>query len=320
MSSIGPQLPGQSSKRKRSENEDHPPPNKQPKNNNDDEIDLNGSSDDDDYGPQIPKAATSATRKNIGPSLPPAENQDEIDLDDSDDDYGPSAPPPPPSSGPAPQITSHTPEQEDDAGASSDSDDDYGPSLPQAAGSRSNQGTRQIGPSLPPTEEAPRRDDWMLAPPTATGYSERDPTRIKARKFASGKSASKSAANEGIASIWTETPEEKLQRLQNAVLGRDSKEDGAGGDAKVRSQEEEERNRKISKRLEKQQGQSLYDEHQKHRKNQGVEKEEEDDPSKRAFDREKDMALGGRIGTAQKKEFLEKAKGFGGRFQQGSFL
>lgn len=48
--------------------------------------------------------------------------------------------------------------------------------------------------------------------------------------------------------------------------------------------------------------------------------EEEDDPSKRAFDREKDMAVGGRITATQRRELINKSANFGGRFQKGSFL
>lgn len=87
-----------------------------------------------------------------------------------------------------------------------------------------------------------------------------------------------------------------------------------------RSKEEEERQRKIAANIEAQRGQSLFDEHQTRRHTAGEKVEEEDDPSKRGFDREKDMALGGKIGTAQRRELMNKAANFGGRFQKGSFL
>lgn len=47
---------------------------------------------------------------------------------------------------------------------------------------------------------------------------------------------------------------------------------------------------------------------------------EDDDPSKRAFDREKDMAAGGRVGHAQRNEMLKKAAGFSSKFSGGSYL
>jgi hypothetical protein len=49
-------------------------------------------------------------------------------------------------------------------------------------------------------------------------------------------------------------------------------------------------------------------------------KEEEDDPSMRAFDREKDMAVASRISTAQRREMVNKASGYTSRFTKGSFL
>lgn len=45
----------------------------------------------------------------------------------------------------------------------------------------------------------------------------------------------------------------------------------------------------------------------------------EDDPSKRSFDREKDMGVGG-VGRAQKKELLKQASGFSSKFSRGSYL
>lgn len=311
MSSIGPQLPPQLSKRKRtpeddSDNAQNPPaspPAKNPRTQgpsaNRDEIDLDDSDDDSDgYGPK-PLA---------GPSMP-ANNKDEIDLSsDSGLETGP-APPVPPLSNP----TAADPPDEDN---SSSDDDDFGPSLPTAASKP------QIGPSLPPStegQEAPQRDSWMLAPPTGGTFTERDPTKIRARKFASN-SASKGSSSQP-SSIWTETPEEKLKRLQDSVLGRSNQDQEIANNAAGKSKEQQDRDHKIAANIEAQRGKSLYEEHGQRRRDKGVDKgEEEDDPSKRGFDREKDMALGGRIGTAQRRELLNKAADFGGRFQKGSFL
>lgn len=68
---------------------------------------------------------------------------------------------------------------------------------------------------------------------------------------------------------------------------------------------------------EKNRNTSLYSEHKK----AAVPKEkEEDDPSKRAFDKEKDMGGGIKIGHAQKKELLNRAADFGSRFAGGKYL
>ncbi|KAM3532672.1 hypothetical protein NHJ13051_000135 [Beauveria bassiana] len=353
MSSIGPQLPSQpSTKRKHSAEpgDDHGTASSSSKHvrRNADEINLDddGDDDSDDYGPRAPAAAPIDSKPSLGPSLPPptpsTRNQDEIDLDDSassssssssSSHTGPAPPPPPP---PPPSHATAATAQPIPASSDSDSDsDDYGPALPRASNTRRG----PIGPTLPPTTDpsAPTRDEWMLAPPVNTGYTERDPTKLKARKFTSskpGRGGPASSSDSGLAAIWTETPEEKLKRLQDAVLGRS---DASGQSAEAvaaaaaRTRDEDERNSKVAAAIAAHRGRSLYDEHQaekhggsgggsgKHKKT-GKGGEEEDDPSKRAFDREKDMALGSKIGTAQRRELVAKSANFGGRFQKGSFL
>jgi hypothetical protein len=173
----------------------------------------------------------------------------------------------------------------------------------------------------------------MLAPPTSSGFNERDPSKLKARRFASNKPHASAPSGGGaseISSIWTETPEQKRKRLEDAVLGRAAP---AGSDleaaermnpaARAKEKEEEARRRRTAEHVAATRGKSLYEEHQSGRKqgrSEGKDVEEEDDPSKRAFDREKDMGLGGQISTAQRRELMTKAKDFGGRFQKGSFL
>ncbi|KAF4980817.1 hypothetical protein FZEAL_3271 [Fusarium zealandicum] len=310
MSSIGPQLPPHLSKRKRTSERETSAPSKHRRSEspakNNDEIGLDDS--DDDYGPSAP----APQKPTVGPSLPPS-NKDEIDIDSgSDSDTGPA--PPRPSIGPAPPPADISTRPDAGPDSDSDSDDDYGPAPPGAPNAKKP----TIGPQLPLAEPAPQRDSWMLAPPSASGYAERDPTKMRNRKFAS-KPSSSSSGPSAVSSIWTETPEEKLKRLQDSVLGRGDKTAESTPQAAL-SKEEEERNRKISTNLEAQRGKSLYDEHQVRRDKEGEKAEEEDDPSKRGFDREKDMALGGKIGTAQRRELMNNAANFGGRFQKGSYL
>lgn len=45
----------------------------------------------------------------------------------------------------------------------------------------------------------------------------------------------------------------------------------------------------------------------------------EDDPTKRAFDREKDIG-GSSLGLVDKKDLLNKASNFGSKFAGGSYL
>lgn len=293
----------------------------------------------------MPPTAPTPTRPSMGLAIP-ASTAKTNDDDDDDDDTGPAPPAPPaperkrihgPAPPPAPLSERPPP---DPPSSDSDSDDDYGPALPTAA-SRG-----PIGPSLPTTTnstntaalERLKRDDWMLAPPSAsTGYQERDPTKIKSRKFASGSTATtrpKDGAGGGISSIWTETPEEKAKRLADAVLGRGpaaareqqaTNRGGASGVSGISGRRDE----KIRAFTEQTRGKSLYEEHQAAKQAGkasavgGVTKdehEEDDDPSKRAFDREKDMGLGGKITASQRKELLSRASDFGGRFSKGNFL
>lgn len=319
-----------------------PPPAKNP-----DELDV-GDSSEDDYGPSVqpPKpterpGSPAPAAQGVDPTLPPSMKPEELDVgESSEDDYGPSfqppkptakgpsAPPPPAKRvlGPAlpPAYLSERPPQP--AGSNSDSDDDYGPSPPPApcsAAEASLLAQRQQEQELASKAQAPakpQRDDWMLVPPSDSDWSSRvDPTKLKNRKFASGK-GSKAPAEKGggISAIWTETPEQKRQRLEDEVLGR---KDAATSSSRskeqrpVESKEDEETARMIQEYNDRNRNRSLYDEHKGQTK-----KEEEDDPSKRGFDREKDMALGGRIGHVQKKDMLAKAADFGSRFQKGRYL
>ncbi|KAK0657361.1 hypothetical protein B0T16DRAFT_401539 [Cercophora newfieldiana] len=169
----------------------------------------------------------------------------------------------------------------------------------------------------------------MVAPPTASSYREVDPTKLKSRKFASGRSAG-SEKPTGISSIWTETPEEKARRLANAVLGREDPSTSAGLTPGHRSSASSSRRadeQKIRAFTEQTRGRSLVEEHQAARQAgkatqgaDGKKMEEEDDPSKRAFDWEKDMKVGGQISDTQRQQMVNRAANFGGRFSKGSFL
>ncbi|AEO70521.1 59a1058f-b639-49cb-a754-a425d37e081d [Thermothielavioides terrestris] len=374
------------------------PPTKTSRRDNDDEIPLEDNSDDD-FGPSAPQAGTEDSDRTgalrpapaIGPSLPPVgasgtaptsgkrsigpslpsttmpTNNDEIPLhDDSDDDAtGPAPPPPKRVFGPAPPPAdlSERPPTGPDPETSDDEDDDWGPALPGASASSRTAGPAS-GPTTPasapePTPAAPKRDDWMLAPPTSSGYRAADPTKLRARKFASGPRAATEAKPAGVSSIWTETPEEKARRLANAVLGREdpaaaaaaaggpSARAEAPGTSKSSGSSSSRSNGKadearIRSYMEQTRGRSLVEEHQAARAagraaaaGKGVDgsrnkwgvkagsggvEDEEDDPSKRAFDWEKDMKVGGRISNSQRKELLNRAANFSGRFQGGKYL
>lgn len=346
---VGPELPPHLAKRKRSqEDEDTPnsPPRKVqaatapktlgptlPPKTNPDELDIEESSEDE-HGPSaVPKQAPSnAPSRIVGPALP-TKNPDAIDLSESDDDYGPSAKAPTPPKrvlGPAPPPANLSERHSHPAEADSSSDDDdYGPSLPPAPGSAAETAflaqqaeERSIAANTVQAPIKAQRADWMLAPPSDSDWTGKvDPTKLKNRKFASGKGSKAPAEKTGVSAIWTETPDEKRQRLKDEVLGR---KDAAGSTRSTPKpagldREEAATARRIMEYNEKNRGKSLYAEREEATAKRG-EKVEDDDPSKRGFDREKDMALGGRLGNGQKKEMLAKAADFGSRFQKGRYL
>lgn len=278
MTSVGPELPPHLAKRKRSE-EAHDTGGVPPKR-------QRSSS---------PSSHDTRPRRVIGPAAPPASLSER-----------PAAPP--------------------EAGAdSSDSDDDFGPSLPPPPGSISQATERRRQEALAEDEAAretlkkPQREEWMLLPPKQDDWSSRaDPTKLKNRKFNTGK-GSKAPAQKGggESALWTETPEQKRQRLADEVMGV-KKPAQLGPEEKTdrwKEEEARETERRIREYNERNRSTSLYNEHGK-----AVPKEKEDDPSARAFDREKDMGMGMKIGRAQKRELLNKAKDFGSRFEKGNYL
>jgi hypothetical protein len=152
-----------------------------------------------------------------------------------------------------------------------------------------------------------------IAPESGDWSSRIDPTKLKSRGFNSGKGAKGPAVKTGGDSSWHETPGEKQARLAREVLG--IKETKAGPQPKEKDQAAAEKSKKMKEAIEKSRGSTLYNEHQKSNP-----REKEDDPSARAFDREKDIAGGMKINTTQRKELMQKASDFGSRFSSAKYL
>ncbi|KAL8708309.1 MAG: hypothetical protein Q9220_006784 [cf. Caloplaca sp. 1 TL-2023] len=240
---------------------------------------------------------------------------------------GPSAPPAPLSERP-----SDPPDPQDSD--SSSSADDFGPSLPPSNHSPpfpSHSHHHQPEPLALPQEPKPQREEWMLVPPSQSDWTARiDPTKLRNRKFNTGKgakappppSSTKRRGGGGDdTALWTETPEQKRQRLQDEVMGAKKPAQlvdyaGDGREGRVDEEEGRETERRIREFNDKNRGNSsLYDVHQK-----SVRKEKDDDPSARAFDKEKDMAGGVKIGHQKRKEYMAKAADFGSKFAGGKYL
>ncbi|KAI9731599.1 MAG: hypothetical protein M1834_004720 [Cirrosporium novae-zelandiae] len=206
------------------------------------------------------------------------------------------------------------------------SDDEFGPALPSADGPSVNTNystvptTTVLDLAIEKASSEPKKpqhDEWMLIPPSQSDWTSHvDPTKLRNRKFNTGRGAKGPAQKSGTDnSIWTETPEQKRKRLEDEVLGKKKPANQVGEGPKVDDKESEETRRRIKEYNEKNRGHSLYAEHQKHMK-----KDEEDDPSARPFDREKDIARGANIGRAQRKELVNRASDFGSKFSGGGFL
>lgn len=185
MATAGPELPPHLlAKRKRQESESHAPIPSPPPRSRSSSV-----------------SSSSAKRRRIlGPSLPPALLSELPSTD--------------------PNPASHSDE--------SDSDDDFGPSLPTDQPSEAETQRQQ---TILEEEEAalaaaqkPQRDEWMLVPPTSDDWSSRiDPTKLRNRKFNTGKGSkapppTKGGEGDGHA-LWTETPEQKRKRLEDEVMG-----------------------------------------------------------------------------------------------------
>ncbi|CAI7664253.1 unnamed protein product [Penicillium glandicola] len=220
-------------------------------------------------------AFVSKQRKIIGPSLPPPREADAANSEtssDDDDDFGPSLPP----SGPL-----------------------EGPVHPEPTPS-------SISKSV---ERESQRDQWMLQPPSHSDWASKiDPTQLRNRKFNTGKSAT---APKNMDSSWTETPEERMRRLQDAVMGvgtstKQAEDHKGASNARVMKDQ--------IKRYRDMTGKNTRLE------NPDQSQKEDDDPSARAFDREKDMAVGSKISSAQRREMVKKAADYNTRFTKGNYL
>lgn len=190
----------------------------------------------------------------------------------------------------------------------------------------------------------PKRDEWMLVPPKSEDWTSKvDPTKLRNRKFQTGKGSKAPQKPGADNTLWTESPDERRKRLDDEVMGVKkpaTQLEEKGGKQTISAAEAEETARRIrefnvcyihslrpgptqfymiqdftDQYEAKNRSKSLYDEHKK-----AGPREKDDDPSARVFDREKDIAGGRKIGHTQKKEMLDRAAQFGSRFSSGSYL
>ncbi|KAJ7649382.1 hypothetical protein DFH06DRAFT_553287 [Mycena polygramma] len=289
------------------------------------------TTDDDEAGPQP-----------AGPQLPPPVQQTGADDDDSEDDYAPALPPDmvassskKPIVGPTmPPAYPPTYDRRVQYHDPNDSDDDVGP-RPLPAGvnfeerdavkefmAKEEKRRKEVEEAAKP--KAPKRDEWMLVPPTSSVLGNLDPTKLKPRQFARTSAPSKSTDT----TLWTETPAERQQRLADEVSGKKRRAANSGDTVSAAEELETRKRQRIDEKLRRDvdehtratRGSALVDMHAR----AAAEKEKEkgegegEDGKKGIWDRDRDMALSGRLMDDEKRnKMLKEAKSLGDRFGTG---
>lgn len=215
-----------------------------------------------------------------------------------------------------PSLPPQTDHDSSQSESESESDDDFGPSLPppQGASPIPSQPQHQPNPPKPTIEKKEARDQWMVEPPAHGDWASKvDPTQLRNRKF-QGKSNG-SGASKQLDASWVESPEERLRRLGDQVMGvatsTDPKQQSTSTADAARAASMEEKIQKFNEQTRKK---------PRLESQAKAGKDEDDDPSIRAFDREKDMAISSRISNAQRREMVNKASDYSTRFTKGNFL
>jgi hypothetical protein len=173
-------------------------------------MDYNTKRKSDDPGSDTETSPALKRRKVFGPVLPSS-----YDPEDTETEQGAES-----------TRTDGLSQEDEDEDEDEEADDDYGPSLPPLGGEftanpnevkMDNESHIQSGKPDAHNNNS-QRDIWMLRPPRPSELSTRlDPTRLKNRKFQGGQSLSYSGEEVDI--TWTETPQQKLKRLQDEAMG-----------------------------------------------------------------------------------------------------
>ncbi|KAI9297736.1 hypothetical protein K502DRAFT_327975 [Neoconidiobolus thromboides FSU 785] len=146
-------------------------------------------------------------------------------------------------------------------------------------------------------QETLKRGEWMTVPPESKLIG--NPLKLKARQFRTREVENQELDN----SLWTETPQEREERLKHGVIKAKSKPINANPYL-----EEEKKALKVKFREEKQA--SLLEMHQSSQNKKGI---VDDDPRNRKFDREKDMAVNG-LDPKRQAEIVKGSGNLNNRF------
>ncbi|THH10589.1 hypothetical protein EW145_g1231 [Phellinidium pouzarii] len=277
--------------------------------------------DDDSYGPALPPDLLVARKRTSSSAVAAA--------------AGPSSSPPLARRVVGPSLPGHDRQTYSYPDADAD-DDGYGP-MPLPEGAQSTDGVsegvreflekeekrrKEIEEAVKPKQ--PKRDEWMLVPPSSSDILGRlsDPTKLKARQFSRGAgAASRSAPN----NLWTETPAERQQRIADEVSGKKRRAANAADDTATsaedhkRRRHDEEVRKVVQEHNKSSRNKSLLE---MHSSNDGssdkVKKPKDESEPPGIWDHARDMALGGRLmDEKQRSKLISDARSLGDRFGSG---
>ncbi|GAA5876850.1 hypothetical protein JCM16303_006308 [Sporobolomyces ruberrimus] len=290
------------------------------------------SDSDSDYAPDLPPdfvkpppsnpiPSTSSSKPIAGPQLPP-------------------------------HLLSRSSQPPSRPASDSEEEEDYGPGpLPPPAGTSlsssydTNDGARAFLEREEREREKERkekearenkkmvREEWMLVPPKEMNLmSSMDPTKLKSRSFQSGPKAQKSTRQGGMndgPNLWTETPAERQQRLEDEALGKKRKAENSVPQEEEDDEEtrrKKSRDRRLKEEVERHnrtgRNQTLLEKHEREKKKgKGRDGKDKDKEEPTGWDRDRDMSVGGRmIDDGKRKQMIKDAKGLGGRFGSSGFM
>jgi len=282
-------------------------------------------------GPQLPPhllAAREAKRKRKREEEDQAEKDKEFKAE-NDSKTQRSVSPPSPKRLVGPSMPSLPPRVEQGNFDSDSEDDDIGPSLSsmmtpaesqeyarQQAIAQLSRPTAEDHPKNTKEESKLQRDSWMLAPPTRADWlGTLDASKLKARAFNQSRSGTLLQSGEADHTLWTETPLERAQRLEDEALGKKpAKKPAKNVGDEPGDKEQLQRDRRIKEYSAQTRGPSLMERHQ------GLTKAEEEDPSKRPFDYQRDIAGGQTLGFKERQDMINRAKNLDSKFSGGKYL
>ncbi|KAK9321201.1 hypothetical protein V1517DRAFT_327045 [Lipomyces orientalis] len=167
------------------------------------------------------------------------------------------------------------------------------------------------------------RDEWMTRPPSKSDWSvkQSDPLQLRPRKFLSGSSASR--AGQDADRSWMETEAERKKRVAEEMMGlRRRQDDQPSVGPSLPTERDEELARQVKKYNEQNRGKSLMEQYNEGLAgSSGGKGKEPDDPSRRGFDYEKDIASGGRGMTSSRiQDYVKRASSMDTKFSKGRYL